>query len=86
MNTIYKALVLNAVLIASSAEAGSLYRCTEQNLVQRETKRGYSIGLTNVPAKDADSIYLLDGKQIRQDEAVKYATATMKPIFKARSK
>lgn len=79
---IFSALVY-APLIASSSE---LLACKPVYLVQRETKAGYSVGLSNIPAKELpkgyESPYLLDGKRISKDDAVRWATANLKPVIK----
>ncbi len=84
MRTIYQAMILNAVLIATSSAVASVHKCQEQELYIRDTKTGYSIGLSNKPVKESEPFYLVDGKKVMREDAVTWAKQNMKPVQKVK--
>ena len=75
-----KTLIIAIVLIASNSQAAEILACKPQELVTKSTKSGFSTRLAN--KSESEAVYILDGKRVSKDEAVRFAVANMKPIQK----
>lgn len=67
-----------------NAIAGEVFECKQQEFYVKDTKKGYSTSLANMPAKEAKSFYIVDGKTMDRDQAVTWAKGNMKPVVKTK--
>lgn len=77
-------LLILISLVSLNAIAGEVYECKQQEFYIKDTKKGFSTSLGNMPAKEGKAFYLVDGKTVDRESAVVWAKGNMKPIVKVK--